>query len=170
MDLFVRNNLKEKKKLLPGEPKKRGVKWKVGKIKKSEKKQVVPPGLRGWFMVHFYVDLMVGVPLFLFPERILNFWGWGQVDLITTRLFAAALLGIGMGSLLVKKSGVEVYESLLNLKIIWSTAAILGIMISILQGQRNGILLSGMALIVFIFFNFLWIYWRMVVSGYYSRE
>ncbi len=142
----------------------------MGRIKKSEKKQVVPSGLRDWFMIHFYVDLMVGIPLFLFPEKILDFWGWGQVDLITTRLFAAALLGIGMGSLLIKKSGVEVYESMLNLKIIWSTSAILGIMISLLQGQESGALLPGLALIVFIFFNFLWVYWRLVVAGYFSRE
>ncbi len=120
----------------------------------------IPVGLETWFMVHFYVDLIVAVPIFVFPEIILKYLGWESVDPFTTRLFAAALFGIGISSLLVRKAGLEVYENMLNLKIIWSTFAVLGLFISILQVEGPGPFGAWAALIVFVFFNLLWVFWK----------
>lgn len=131
------------------------------RVKNQGEKGIAPAALKAWFMIHFYVDLLVAVPLFLFPEGILNNLGWESADPFTARLFAAALLGIGISSLLVKKARIEVYENMLNLKIIWSTFAILGIFLSILQVDGRGPFLAWMALIVFVLFNLLWIYWRV---------
>ncbi len=130
-------------------------------------KKEIPSALKTWFLVHFYVDLIVAVPLFFFPEAILIFLGWENPDLITARLFAAALFGIGISSLLVKKAGFEVYVNMLNLKIIWSTFAILGIFLSILQLEGTRPFGAFFALFVFVFFNFLWIYWKVRLEKLY---
>lgn len=143
--------------------KNRGNKRGLGKMKRENspgEKRVVPEGLKAWFMVHFYVDLIVAVPLFFFPEVTLNYLGWQSPDPFTTRLFAAALFGIGISSLLVKKASIEVYEKMLNLKIIWSTFAGLGLFLSILQVEGSKPFGVWAALVVFVFFNLLWIFWK----------
>ena len=37
---------------------------------------LVPWSLRAWFRVHCAVDLVAGLPLLLFPHRILGLLGW----------------------------------------------------------------------------------------------
>ncbi len=60
---------------------------------------VVPSSLRFWFLIHFVVDVVVAVPLFVAPELTLSLFGWTTVDPIATRLVGAALMGIGVESL-----------------------------------------------------------------------
>ena len=61
----------------------------------SEKKDQVPNGLRTWFVIHFVADVLFAIPLLVFPQALLNLFGWGTYDPIMSRLVGAALMGIG---------------------------------------------------------------------------
>ena len=118
----------------------------------------VPVALRRWFVAHFAIDWLVGVPLFLAPEAILRLFGWHPVDPITTRLFAAALLGIGGQSWLGRHGGIREFTGMLNLKIIWAASASLGLLIG---GLTGGPILTWLGLGVFLAFLALWLFWRL---------
>ena len=74
------------------------------------------------------------------------------------RLFAAALLGIGIESLLGRNTSVEAYRAMLNLKIIFSGSAILGILITMSAG---GPPLAWLFLGVFVVFCAVWVTYRL---------
>jgi len=118
----------------------------------------VPDSLRTWFIIHFYADMIFGIPLLLFPEYVLPMLGWSTFDPISTRVVGAALMGIGIESYLGRNASLEVFRAMLNLKVIWSTSAILGIGLGIWQGgPPAGWLFLG----IFVIFWFVWIhYWR----------
>ena len=118
----------------------------------------VPVALRRWFAAHFAVDWLVGVPLFVAPEPLLRLLGWHQIDPISTRLFASALLGIGGQSWLGRKGGIHEFRGMLNLKIIWAASACVALLIGALSG---GPLLTWLGLGVFVAFLGLWLYWRL---------
>jgi len=118
----------------------------------------VPVALRRWFVAHFAADWLVGLPLFIAPEAILRLLGWHVVDPIATRLFAAALLGIGGQSWLGRNGGLAEFRGMLNLKIIWATAASLGLLLGAVSG---GPLLAWLGLVVFLAFLGLWTFWRL---------
>lgn len=130
--------------------------------KRNTKK--VPKSLRLWFIIHFIVDISVAIPLFIAPEIVLSFFGWESIDPITTRLFAAALFGIGIESYLGRKSDIKTYSNMLNLKIIWSTFAILGLSLAAIQGLHSVSYLVWVGIIVFALFNILWIYWKICLN------
>ena len=118
----------------------------------------VPNSLRTWFVIHFYADMLFGIPLLLFPELVMPLLGWGATDPISTRVVGAALMGIGIESYLGRNANVEVFRAMLNLKVIWSSSAILGIGLGLWQGgAKAGWLFLG----IFVIFWFVWIYyWR----------
>jgi hypothetical protein len=121
---------------------------------------VTRASLRTWFVVHFVADVVFAVPLFIAPRAFLGMLGWSSVDPIATRLVAAALFGIGIQSLLGRSEGAETFRAMLNLKIIWSATATLGIIWSQLEGgPPMGWAFAG----VFGTFNVVWTYyrWRM---------
>ena len=121
---------------------------------------ITPPSLRTWFVAHFVADVLFAVPLFVAPRAFLGLLGWSCVDPISTRLVAAALFGIGVQSLLGRRDTPETFRAMLNLKIIWSATATLGIVWSQLEG---GPLLGWAFAGVFGGFNVVWTYyrWRM---------
>jgi hypothetical protein len=90
----------------------------------------VPNSLRFWFVIHFAVDYVFGIPLLLFPTQLLAFLGWPVIDVLAARLVGAALLGIGGISLIARNAGRETYRHMLTMKLIWSASAILGILLS----------------------------------------
>jgi len=118
----------------------------------------VPDSLRTWFVIHFVVDILTGIPLLLFPETVLPLLGWTTIDPIASRVVGAALMGIGIESYLGRNANADVFRAMLNLKIIWSSSAILGIGLGIWKGgPQAGWLFMG----VFVIFWFVWInYWR----------
>ena len=119
----------------------------------------VPSALRTWFLVHFVVDLLFALPLFLIPKQFLEFFGI-LADPMLARVVGAALLAIGGASLLAYKRDVEAYDVLLTLKIIWSVSAILGIAISLYKGApKSGVLFLGL----FAVFAGLWIYYKLIL-------
>lgn len=118
----------------------------------------VPNSLRTWFIIHFYADMIFGIPLLLFPELIMPMLGWTALDPISTRVVGAALMGIGIESYLGRNASIEVFRAMLNLKVIWSSSAILGISLGLWQGGASaGWLFLG----IFVIFWFVWVYyWR----------
>ena len=128
-----------------------------------EQPLMIPRGLRIAFIVHFAVDMIVGIPLFLFPSFLLGAIGWESIDPIFVRLFAAALLGIGLESLLGYNAEAKVYQAMLNLKIVWSLSAAAGIALSLIYHPTYRIIWVWIGLAVFLGFNLLWLYWRLLL-------
>jgi hypothetical protein len=118
----------------------------------------VPASLRTWFVAHFVVDLIAGLPLLLAPEAALRLVGWTAVDPVATRLVGAALLGIGGQSLRVRSRGVEAYRALLGLKVIWSLAAIFALGAGIAAGAPQA---TWAFLSIFIVFSGVWIHYAV---------
>jgi hypothetical protein len=122
-----------------------------------EQPREVPAALRTWFVVHFWADILVAVPLFVAPAWLLGGLGWHAVDPATARLVAAALFGIGIQSLLGRREGVATYHAMLGLKVIWSGTATLGL----LWFQLDGGPPAGWGFVaIFAGFHAVWLYWR----------
>ena len=117
----------------------------------------VPRALRTWFVIHFLLDLAFAVPLIVAPVFTLTLFGWTTIDPFTTRLVGAALVGIGVESLLGRHAPVASYHTMLRLKILWSVTANVGIAWSILEGLHawGAFVVQG----IFLAFSVLWIYW-----------
>jgi len=117
---------------------------------------VVPPSLRKWFVIHFVADMLTGLPLLFIPEIVMPLLGWQNIDPIATRVVGAALMGIGIESWLGRNAGIEVYRAMLNLKVIWSSSAIVGISLGLFNGGAKA---GWLFLLVFVVFWFVWIYY-----------
>jgi hypothetical protein len=117
---------------------------------------MVSEALRRWFVVHFLADIAFAVPMLLFPVATLGAFGWTTIDPLMTRLVGAALVGIGVESLLGRNGSVESFRTMLRLKVMWSLAANVGIALSIAQGApAMAWLFQG----IFALFSGLWIYY-----------
>ncbi len=114
--------------------------------------------LRFWFVVHFVVDMLFAVPLFIAPVWLLGVFGWHVVDPLTSRLVAAALFGIGVESFLGRNAGHETFRGMLNLKLVWSAFAVAGIGISMAGG---GPVMGWVVMGIFAAFFCLWAYYRL---------
>ncbi|MFP4377587.1 MAG: hypothetical protein ACLFP4_11140 [Spirochaetales bacterium] len=63
-----------------------------------------PRALSIWFVVHFVADVAIAIPLLAVPVRFLTLLGFQSVDPVAARLVAAALFGIGIESLLMRRA------------------------------------------------------------------
>jgi hypothetical protein len=118
----------------------------------------VPITLRRWFVAHFVVDFLFGLPLLLAPALLLRPLGWTTVDPASSRLVGAALLAIGWQSYFCRDAGVEVFKTMLNLKLVWSFTAIIGLLIAIGEGAPPAV--WGF-LSLFIAFFGVWTHYRI---------
>ena len=126
----------------------------------------VPRSFRIWFIVHFVVDILFAIPLLVAPEWFLGIMGFETVEVFTARLVGAALIGIGGNSLLVKNGGFETYNTMLTLKLLWSSAAIIGLVISSIEtGNIVGWVMAG----IFVSFFFLWGYYKLLLNGKFEK-
>ena len=123
---------------------------------------MVPRSLRTWFVVHFWADFLFALPLFIAPRFTLSALGWPAVDPIAARLVAAALFGIGIQSLLGRDEREETFRAMLNLKVIWSATATLGIVWSQLEG---GPPMGWAFALVFAAFNAVWVRYRLLLGS-----
>lgn len=123
--------------------------------------QKIPGGLRTWFLIHFVVDMLFAIPLLLFPEMILPWFGWESFDPVMPRLVGAALLGIGGESLFSRNAGQEVFKNLLRLKIIWASSAILALGMGILRGGPPA---AWGFLVIFVGFLGVWVYYKIILN------
>lgn len=122
--------------------------------------QPISKNLRRWFLFHFWVDLIFALPLILAPVWFMGLFDFEVTETLTPRLVGAALLGIGGASLVMHKAGLEAFKTMLQLKIIWSGAAMLAILLTYWQ-EKNAYLW----LFFSIFFTF-----SMVWNYYFFRE
>ena len=121
----------------------------------------VPKSLRIWFVIHFAVDVLFAVPLLIAPVLFLTIFGWETVDPLTTRIVGAALMAIGVESLLGWNASAEVFRAMLNLKIIWSACVVLAILLTMLI--NGGPLFGWLVLAIFLVFNLIWLYYRTLL-------
>jgi hypothetical protein len=70
------------------------------------------------------------------------------------------LFGIGIESYLGRNAGAETFRDLLNLKIIWSVAVIVGLVLSLAERAQGNPPFAWLVLLIFVGFNLLWVYWR----------
>ena len=103
----------------------------------SKNADTVPNGLRTWFVIHFVADILFAIPLLLFPQALLNLFSWKTFDPIMTRLVGAALMGIGVESLLGRNASAATFRAMLNLKVIWASSALFAIGIGIAEGAAT---------------------------------
>ena len=118
----------------------------------------IPKSLRVWFVIHFAIDIIFAIPMLLVPEFLMPLMGWSVVDPITSRLVGAALLAIGVESLLGRNASRDVFKAMLNLKILWASGAILGIGLGLVAG---GPPIGWIFLVIFAAFLGLWAYYRV---------
>ena len=124
----------------------------------NEKTKTVPNGLRTWFVIHFVADVLFAIPLLLFPQALLNLFGWKTYDPIMTRLVGAALMGIGVESLLGRNANADTFRAMLNLKVIWASSALVAIGIGIAEGAAST---AWLFLAIFLVFWCVWVYYRV---------
>ena len=121
----------------------------------------VPAALRTWFVIHFIIDVVVGLPLFLAPRELLGLLGWMAIDPFAARLVAAALMGIGIESFLGRNAVREAFKGMLQLKLIWSAFAAVGLAWSTLEGNLKYPLIGWLLTATFAAFHALWWYWLL---------
>ena len=92
------------------------------------------PALRSWFIAHFLVDMLFAIPLMIAPKEFLGIVGMENVDPVLARLVAAALFAIGIQSWIGRNEGREAYTAMLNLKIIWASSAVVGMLWGLSEG------------------------------------
>src|SRR5688500_18971493 len=118
----------------------------------------IPQSLRRFFVFHAAVDLAIGLPLLVAPEALLRALGWTTVDPASARLAAAALLAIGGKSLAARNAGAESYRAMLDLKLLWSSSAIVGLILSIGDGAPAA---CWAFLALFVAFFGIWTHYRI---------
>lgn len=126
----------------------------------NERTENVPNGLRTWFVIHFVADMLFGIPLLFFPRLLLPLLGWTNYDPLTSRLVGAALMGIGVESLLGRNASADTFRAMLNLKVIWASSALIAIGISIAEGVAP---ISWLFLGIFFVFWCVWVYYRLAL-------
>jgi hypothetical protein len=117
--------------------------------------------LRIMFVIHFLIDVSMALPLFIAPVWFLEALGWNFVDPYTTRLTAAALFGIGIESYFARNSTMKEFDGLLNLKVIWSLTAVIGIAWSLIEKAQGNPLFAYLVLILFGVFHVIWVYYKL---------
>ena len=125
------------------------------------KSSMVPASLRTWFVIHFLVDMLAAIPLFVAPQAVLGWLGWATVDPLATRAVAAALFGIGIESYLGRDGSREALVGMLRLKVIWSATAALGAFWSLLTG---GPAAGWVVFAIFVAFHALWLRYLIVLT------
>ncbi|MBL8603741.1 MAG: hypothetical protein JNK72_17575 [Myxococcales bacterium] len=123
---------------------------------------IVPGSLRRWFVVHFVADLLFAVPLFFAPGPFLRALGWQAVDPVSSRIVAAALVGIGVQSWRGRDESVEVFRAMLSLKLLWSATATLGVLWSALTGAP---VMAWAFVVIFGAFHGLWLHYWLKLRG-----
>lgn len=119
---------------------------------------MISKSLRIWFIIHFVLDMVFAIPLMIAPVFVLELFGFGSVEVLTARIVAAALIGVGGMSLIMHKKGVEEYKNMLNLKLIWSASASVGILWTILEGGQP--IITWFLLGIFVAFFFVWLFFK----------
>ncbi len=114
--------------------------------------------LRIWFFIHFLVDILFAIPLFLFPEWTLGLFGIVS-EPVVARLVGAALVGIGGTSIFTDTD--DEFSIMLKLKVLWSSAAIVALLWSLIEGASS---LIWILVVVFVVFSGVWWYYLVKIK------
>jgi len=124
---------------------------------------MVPKGLRTWFVIHFIADYLFGIPLLIAPNWLLGLFGWPSIDPFSARLVGAALIGIGGVSLLERNASLDAFRAMLNMKLLWASAATIGMTVTMLGSDYP---LIGWGIVgIFVVFFLIWLYYRLKLRG-----
>jgi flagellar biosynthesis component FlhA len=118
---------------------------------------MIPQSLRTWFIVHFIVDLFFGLPLIFVPQFVFDLFGLTMGDSLAPRVVGAAFFAIGTASLVMRNAGIESYRTMLIFKLIWSTSALVGILLAILHGTPR---IACLPFAIFVVFWSVWIWYH----------
>lgn len=113
----------------------------------------VSTALRTWFIIHFIVDILFGIPLLFAPEWLLGLLGISIISTLTARLVGAALIAIGGISFAARDESEDVYRTLLNFKVFWSVGAMVAILLYVLEGGNPS---AWVIFAIFLIFNIVW--------------
>ena len=97
----------------------------------------------------------------LFSPSFLKLLGWQAIYPVASRLVAATMFGIGIESFLGRNAGIEAFEGMLTLKIIWSFAAVTGLVWSLAAGDQGKTIWLWILILIFAAFNGMWLYWKI---------
>ena len=105
-----------------------------------------------------------------FPLKKRSKLQWLLFILFFIIIVASALFGIGIESLLSRNSSLDSYKTMLTLKIIWSSCALVGLGLGLIQGLFIYKFIGISIFLIFFIFNILWSYWlvrvnRIIKSG-----
>lgn len=118
--------------------------------------------LRVWLILSFIVDMLFGVPLLLVPHDIAAVFGFVDQGVFVLRLLGAALIGLGVGSMLVCREREEWagFEAIVRLKIVWTVLSLIAILWSIFDGAPKS---AWIFFDIFLVFAIGWIYfgWKL---------
>ena len=117
----------------------------------------IPKSLQRWFIIHFVVDVIFAIPLIFSPIWILGLFGLPASESVMARLVGAALIGIGGASFFSYKRTKESYDILLTLKLLWSSTAVLALVLAVFSGAPSTIWLI---ILIFVIFFFIWLYYK----------
>jgi hypothetical protein len=123
-------------------------------------KRGIPKSLRVWFLIHFAVDMSFAIPLMIFPRTMMNFFNFYGATALA-RMVGAALFAIGGTSLFSYKKDKESFDTMLTLKILWSGAAIAGLLCSIFSGETIKL---WFAVGIFFVFFVVWVYYKAKIK------
>ena len=122
---------------------------------------MVSKNLRTWFVIHFIADFLFAIPMLIAPVWMLTLFGWQSIDAFTARLVGAALVGIGGASLLERNASAETFRAMLNLKLLWASAAVIGMTVTMLTEDYP--LIGWGIVVIFVAFFFIWLYYRLQI-------
>ncbi len=121
----------------------------------------VPTTLRTWFVIHFVVDILFGIPLIFAPEWVLSLFGISIISTLTARLVGAALIAIGGMSFSARDESEDVYRILLDFKVFWSVGAMVAILLYIFEGGNPS---AWVIFAMFLIFNVVWTCYRIKLN------
>ncbi|HEY0707087.1 MAG TPA: hypothetical protein VGG33_09825, partial [Polyangia bacterium] len=124
---------------------------------------MIPVAIRRWFLAHFALNLLIGGPLLLIPRSFLEGMGWITVDPASARFCGAALIAVGVQSLLTYNEGHHAVRTMLNFNMVWSWAAIAGLVFAAAEGAPNPV---WALLAVFIAMSGVWFHLRVQLGEY----
>ena len=133
----------------------------IKSFSKHNNMKKVSTALRTWFVIHFIVDMIFGIPLLFAPEWVLGLFGISIISTLTARLVGASLIAIGGMSFVARDESEDVYRTLLNFKVFWSVGAMVAILLYIFEGGNPS---TWVIFAVFLIFNVVWTCYRIKLN------
>ena len=137
---------------------------------KKSYEDLVPSSLRMAIFIQASLFTVFSAILFIFPETILEFFGWARADGIITRLFAAALFSIAANIIYYVREEPERVQHAVNQIFLFSTIGLVGMCMSIFLGAQDRPAMSWLLCLVFLLNHLYWLYNRFMVAEILAME